>query len=139
MYSKSLIPKWLEPIERSAVSRYSAAILLVLVATVARSTFSQPLQNFVYFTFFPTIAVAGWFGGFGPGMLATILSAAAVRYFFFELPGNPPLSDGQLISLLLFIGFGAIMSLLNEVLHHLVQRERGLRDEFEVTLSSIGD
>ena len=32
--------------------------------------------------FFPAIAIAAWFGGLGPGMLAIVLSAVAVNVFF---------------------------------------------------------
>ena len=34
-----------------------------------------------HMTFFPAVMIAAYFGGLGPGLLATILSAVAANYF----------------------------------------------------------
>ena len=38
-----------------------------------------------YLSFFPAILIAAWFGGFGPGLLAAVLSSA-VSYIWFLMP-----------------------------------------------------
>jgi PAS domain S-box-containing protein len=70
-----------------------------------------------FLLFFPAIMAAGWNGGFGPGLWATLLSAAAVWWPIGG--GTPPfhLADsGDDFILLLFIGVGLLISLLNESL-----------------------
>ena len=65
--------------------------------------------------FFPVILIASWFGGRGPGLLATVLSAAAADFFWIQ-PRYAlhvfVLADGILI--LLFLGVGSVLTLLGD-------------------------
>src|SRR3989440_3494203 len=65
-----------------AVQRYGLSILSVAISTAA--TF--PVQDFGVRTslFFPTILLATWFGGTGPGLLAVLLSVLSINFFFTE-------------------------------------------------------
>lgn len=65
-----------------AASRYGAAILLAAAALLA-SLFLQRYFPYPFlFLFVAAVMTAAWFGGPGPGLLAVILSTAAVDYFF---------------------------------------------------------
>ncbi|HET7617807.1 MAG TPA: DUF4118 domain-containing protein, partial [Vicinamibacterales bacterium] len=62
---------------------YVAAVLLVAAAVAFRSIFRASFGGTApYLQFFAAIMVAGWYGGLGPGILATVLSASAAFYFF---------------------------------------------------------
>ena len=46
-----------------------------------------------FVSFFPAIALAAWFGGLGPGVLAVVLAALAAAVFFVDWgkgAGAPP-------------------------------------------------
>lgn len=73
------------PYRRSAAKRYLVAILAVAVAFSARYMIYDDLQNRLVFTFFvPAAIVAVWYGGVGPGMLATVLGMLIGDYFFMR-------------------------------------------------------
>src|SRR5437899_12901233 len=54
--------------------------------------------------FYPVVMLSAWFGGFGPGLLTTLLSALAISYLY--LPPTPSLrfrDPGDLMGSLLFL------------------------------------
>ena len=111
--------------------------LVAVLATAGVAAFRVALQPFLEdslpFLFFPVaIAIAAWYGGLGPGLAATLLSAAAAIYFFI-----PPyysfraLDLPEWISIAVFGVTGFIISWLCELLHvtrrKLEHEERRLR------------
>jgi PAS domain S-box-containing protein len=79
-------------------------------------------------TFLPAVMVAAYFGGFWPGLLATVLSAVAADCV---LPRLPPSAEvtwvNEVAALGLFVLTGGIISSLSESLHR--ARRRILADE----------
>src|SRR5476649_283426 len=74
-------PDW--PFRRSSAMRYGVAVLAVLAAFVIRYMIYGDFQNRLVFTFFvPAAVVAVWYGGLGPGIVATILGLLLGDYFF---------------------------------------------------------
>ncbi|HEV2007925.1 MAG TPA: DUF4118 domain-containing protein, partial [Burkholderiales bacterium] len=70
------------PYRRSAAKRYTVAVAAVMVALAARYIIYGDLQNRLVFTFFvPAAMVAVWYGGVGPGMLATVLGMLFGNFF----------------------------------------------------------
>ena len=69
-------------------------------------------------TLYPAVALAAWFGGFRPGLVATMLCAIAGAYYWFppthSLRGK---QSADLIALAVFVGIGVLFSALNEALH----------------------
>jgi signal transduction histidine kinase/CheY-like chemotaxis protein len=67
---------------------------------------------------FLAVAVSGWYGGFGPGLLATILSAGVALYLFLD-PAYTlqtlPLS--YIVFTILFVLGGVVISVLSESMH----------------------
>ncbi len=131
--------KFFQPAKRSRRLRYGAAIAIVFISTLLRAWFHDYLESLVFFTYFPAVVAAGWFGGFGPGFCATLLSALAVNYFWMAPYWAFSLESKWLVPTIFFIICGAMISGLNEMLHRALRKERTARREFEVTLTSIGD
>jgi PAS domain S-box-containing protein len=69
---------------RSLWLRYGVALLSVALAVLVRGLLT-PLwgQQHPFLVFYPAVLLSAWYGGLGPGVLATMLSAAAVAYFWF--------------------------------------------------------
>jgi PAS domain S-box-containing protein len=97
--------------------RYLVAVGLTAVAVALRVVLSPLFGEHVpYLTLVPAVLGASWFGGAGPGLLATALSVLAAWYFFlpparFALP-----AAGDIVSLALFGATGAGIAWLNHAL-----------------------
>jgi PAS domain S-box-containing protein len=64
------------------VWRYALSVLTVAIATAIHVS----LENYVFRTpfFFAAVLLSSWFGGTGPGLLAVLLSALSINFFFLE-------------------------------------------------------
>src|SRR6266404_6040496 len=71
------------PQQDAAVLSYSVAILSVVAALVAGQLFDTFMQTDPLVSLsLCAIMFAAWFGGVGPGLLATALSILALAYYF---------------------------------------------------------
>jgi PAS domain S-box-containing protein len=164
-----LAPELTRPRKRDAKDifvRYAVAVCSVGAGLALRFALGAALGSTLpYITFFPAIMLAAWFGGLGPGILAMLLSLAAVFYFALE-----PLyaaNSADAIGAFVFVGVSVFISILNEALRRsrarsderfrqlaleaawrssaeeaLVESKRTAerdRDLLHITLSSIGD
>ena len=67
----------------SAVKRYGFAIIATALALAARLALDSYLLNtYAYVIFVIAIIAAAWYGGWGPGLLASLLSLLATEWFF---------------------------------------------------------
>jgi PAS domain S-box-containing protein len=82
--------------------RYVAAIALALAAQVVRIPLHPP-TIIPFITYAPFIIVSAYFGGFGPGLITTILCIIEVVYFAIE-----PLGSFAVANPTNWIGVGAI-------------------------------
>jgi two-component system, LuxR family, sensor kinase FixL len=102
--------------------RYGLAVLTVTAALVI----TRSLDEYTDITplFYAAIVVTAWFGGMGPGLLAVVLSAIAIDYYFV-----PPLYTLALgpkpISFLIVFGVLAVLTSLMSTKRR--QAEQGLR------------
>jgi PAS domain S-box-containing protein len=124
---------------------YTVAIAVVGIATALRLVLPISGRN-AFFLFYPAVALASWYGGFGPGLLAAALGAVAGNYFFTPPESELTLQLTELIeTVLFFLLAGAIAWLMGSA--RAAQRraaeaahqagERGER--FRITLAGIGD
>jgi signal transduction histidine kinase len=67
----------------SALWRYGVAILTTGVATVVTISLSSFLKHGVMAFFVASVMISAWYGGLGPGLVASVLSVLASQYFFF--------------------------------------------------------
>jgi len=93
-----------------ATARYSIALLLVTLAIVVRLPMEPWLGASVpYLLFFPSIILAAWFAGFGPGVLATISSGVVALYWLLP-PRFSFILHGEVFPLAVFVAIGILMS-----------------------------
>jgi K+-sensing histidine kinase KdpD len=71
---------------RAKWAHYGVAVGSVILGWLAREVLTQAVgpTALPFIFFFPAVAMAAWYGGLGPGALATVLSAAASNWFFIE-------------------------------------------------------
>ena len=116
------VPDW------PARVRYAVAVMAALAAAALRGALS-PLwgHDLPFLTFVPAIVLSAWAGGFGPGMVTTILSAALADYFWlppFNAFGVSGVADA--IGLVFFTAIGLLIGALSETLHRSRRRLEGL-------------
>jgi PAS domain S-box-containing protein len=93
-----------------------------------------------FMTFIPAIIVSAYLGGLGPGLVATLLGAAAGQYFFIEPRYSFAVRHlGNAYALGLFMLAGAVISGLTESLRRSRRRAASSERRYAVTLASIGD
>ncbi len=112
------------PYRRSSLLRYSVAILAVLLAFSIRFVIYGDLQSRLVFTFFvPAAMIAVWYGGLGPGIVATVLGILLGEYFFVSMRGTLlPLGVREAMSLSVFGVTTLVCVILCENLHRTIRR-----------------
>ena len=100
----------------STLARYGMAVAAAAAAASLRLAL-DPVWGvkLPLIVFFPAVAVSAWFGGFWPGLLTTVLSAAVAEYFWMPPFRSFALSEwSDVLGLLVFVAVGAVISGLNE-------------------------
>jgi len=113
-----------------SVGRYGLAVISVAAALVI----TRSLEQYTDITplFYAAIVASAWFGGMGPGLLAVVLAAVALDYFFI-----PPLytlrPDLKQISFLAVFSILAVLtSWMSTKRKHAEQALREARDDLEL-------
>ncbi len=92
---------------------YGFAVLTVSTALTVRLAAWNLLGVETPFTFFfAALSVSAWFGGFGPGVLATLLGAASVGYFLLPPYYDFRVEGVHVIHLAIFMSTGLLSSWL---------------------------
>ncbi len=97
--------------------RYAVAVLVVVLAAALRLQFLGILElRAAFLTFYPAVAIAALYGGFGAGLLATIVSAALADYFWMEPVGQFGITNSaDLLSMAVFFASCTLISYMAEV------------------------
>ena len=124
----------ISPAERfREFQRYGFAIFAVALATAVRLALDRILLNHIPFiTFFIAVYLASLWGGLGPGIFATVLSAAAGAYFVTEPRFSLYIKDfGDLLQLALFLVVAGAISVSNHLVRRGHMRLKTAADELE--------
>ncbi len=93
--------------------RYAVAVACVAGAWLAKAITDQavPTDRPLFLWFLAATVLAASFGGFGPGIFATVLSTVVADFFLF-LPHYDPVhrSGGQYLQIVVFVGIGIFVS-----------------------------
>ncbi len=116
--------------------RYGLAIVATLIAFAAtyalRSTWPAP----VFLFFIAAIALSAWYGGRGPSVVATGLSAGLSKYTFKEPIGS--LRVSRLEDLVPFVVFVAVAAMMIVTIEALL-RAHGLAESRAGELEQVND
>ena len=116
--------------------RYAICVVAVLAGLAVRFALFRFLGSSVpYITLYPAVVFAAWLGGFGPGILAALLSIAAV--FGLILPSFDREADS--VRALIFLVFSILFGALSEAIRRARARSERDRELLQITLASIGD
>lgn len=108
--------------------RYGVAALVVVAAVLVKLLLDPlTVQDTPFLLILGAIMVSAWYGGLGPGLLATGLSALATDYFFLAPKGSFSGFGPGLVDLATFVLEGALVSVLTSSLRsatHRAERSR---------------
>jgi signal transduction histidine kinase/CheY-like chemotaxis protein len=116
----------------SKASQYFVAIGATAVVFTVRFLLSSDLGDVAPLLMFTlSVMVAAWYGGLGPGLLATALGALLGAYFFIEpLYSFRIYSSAERIEEVIFLGIGIAISILSQArLSLLAKRQQLLASE----------
>lgn len=101
------------------LARFGLAALAVGIACLMRLPMGQLFSSrFPFLIFLPAILLSAWYGGFWPGLVATLLSACLMLIFWIEPVGALGIAHPiNVLSMLLFIGVGVAIAVTHESLH----------------------
>ena len=113
---------------------YGIAVTSVLAALLLTRVLASYFESFRTPLFFSAIMLSTWFGGFIPGMVATLLSVLALKYYYM-----PPLYSWafDIRHVPLFVIFSLSALFISWVIakqQHAERAVRRVRDELEVTV-----
>jgi PAS domain S-box-containing protein len=119
--------------QRPRWARYGTAVLAIAVAAVLEHWLAPIVGPMPMALYFPAVLVAAWYGGLGPGLLATAL-ALAVPDLLRGVPAvGAPVGDAQeALRRAVFALVGIITSWLNEVVYRQrIQLESAVAEALE--------
>src|SRR5208283_533997 len=104
---------------RARLVAYSVAVLAPAVSLLVRWPLWPVLEDRLpHMTLLPAVALAAYYGGLRPGLIATFLGALAADCFLLTTQTSLPISYAQVAGgSFLFVMTGTILSGLSESLH----------------------
>jgi signal transduction histidine kinase len=114
-------------------------VLLTALAVCLRAELTPLWESRLpLITFFPAIVASAWFGGWGPGLTTTLLSAVAAEYFWMAptFAVRPSLL-ADAVALAMFIATGVFISAVTEALYRAERRQALERVQTEAQLRDL--
>ncbi|HXG20859.1 MAG TPA: ATP-binding protein [Methylomirabilota bacterium] len=117
---------------RSPVLRYGVASALVAAALFLTFLLHSLLDPPVFSVFFAAVMISAWYGGLGPGLLATLLAVLAIDIAFLSSPETPALNPQSFLRLTLFALVALLISSLTAARKRAEEALRKAHDELEL-------
>src|SRR5829696_4276637 len=116
----------------SLLLRYGVAVLAVGMAFLVKLLLDPLIvQETPFLLVFGAIMISAWYGGLGPGLLATVAAGLATDYFFLQPTSSFSGFSLETVPLLVFFLEGTLVCLLVEALRAARSRAEGSTLEAE--------
>jgi diguanylate cyclase (GGDEF)-like protein len=124
---------------------YGLAMALSAVALSLMMLLRPLMEHSVFFLFIAAVSVSAMYGGLGPGLVATVISALACASFFLPFEGVPLSGPEEALRWTVFLSTGVVLSWLagghkraedrlresNEDLKRVLAQRKALEEELE--------
>src|SRR6266849_3420361 len=117
--------------------RYGIAVLSVTAALTISRWPALHLQEAPVSLFLCAVILSAWFGGAGPGLLATALSAFAFYYYFLPPIYSLDAKPGEIPRLLVFTVSALFVGLLSAAQRGAMESLRRARDDLKETVQEV--
>jgi C4-dicarboxylate-specific signal transduction histidine kinase len=120
-----------------AIFCYGLAILAVITALIISRWPALHLQDAPVSLFLCAVILSGWFGGVGPGLLATALSAIAFYYYFLAPIYSWGAKPAEMPRFLIFAVSALFVGALSVAQRSATESLRRARDELKGTVQKL--
>ncbi len=130
---------------RTRATSYGVAVVVPIIATGLTYGMNRALGGSVGFAIdFVAVAVVGWWGGLGPGLIATAICGLSAPSLLLDTAGSEPLQTTRIV---LFVLASSMASVLTDGLRtaqeRAIERGRAVREreerlEFTLDVSQTG-
>lgn len=117
---------------------YGFALLLVAVAAILTLLAAPLVHTTPALLFFAAVALSAWYGGFGPGVVASLLSMILVRYLVPD-SGNAFIDQVDIARLATSLIIAVVASILHRQHAHTLDALRRSRDQLDVYLRDMAN
>lgn len=119
--------------------RYAVAVVSAGAAFALAMTIEHPWVTLSpFFLFYAAVALSSWYGGTGPGLLATAIGALAVDYYILAPQQSLRIEHPQdFIRLVLFSLVGVLIATLNGALRRAQSRVQLHQDRLQAMASDL--
>lgn len=107
--------------EHSLVQRYAVGVVSTIFALWLSLEFQHALQPSVYLLCYAAVTIASWYGGMGPGIMVSILTALGVDVLFIQPTGTITMHEPREYAAL---GVFLAVTVLTSALHDSLRRAR---------------
>ena len=114
----------------SPLTAYLAAVVIMLLALGLRLAIAPIEAGLQYITFFPAVVLVAFFGGFRPGMLATVIGIFFSAYVF-----TPPYWALNIEGLFSSFWSGLVFFIDGIILSFLIQASHTYRKQYQAELA----
>jgi len=120
-----------------AILSYSIAVLSVAAALIISQLPAVHLQDAPMSLFLCGVILSAWFGGVGPGLLATALSALAFNYYFLPPIHSLGPKPEEIPRLVIFTVSALFVGSLSAAQRSATESLRRARDDLKVTVQEL--
>ncbi|MGE0822404.1 MAG: PAS domain S-box protein [Candidatus Binatia bacterium] len=117
--------------EPTHLTRYGFAVVVTILAMVLTQGFQPWLYPSVFPLFFAAVMLSAWFGGLGPGLLATLVAATSIDFFLLPPHSTRYLEVSHLVRISTFVLVALLTSSLTAARKRAEQRLRNAQQELE--------
>jgi two-component system NtrC family sensor kinase len=104
--------------DRPLVFRYILPFAAIAVASFLASLLPWRVDPSHFTLYFLAVMLSAWYGGFGAGLLSTVLSALAIDYFFISPIYSIEMDAHALVRLCVFLSVSIITNILTNARRH---------------------
>jgi C4-dicarboxylate-specific signal transduction histidine kinase len=122
--------------KRSWIWTYGVVVLSITSAMII-SLWLTPHIGFPGTLFLCVVMLSAWFGGVGPGLLATTLSALAFHYYFLHPISSLAPQPREMPRLLMYVISNLLIALLSAAQRNAAESLRLARDELNRTVQDL--
>src|SRR5580704_13897894 len=125
---------WVKP---PGIWGYGIAVLSVAAALTVSRLPAIHLQDAPVSLFLCAVILSAWFGGVGPGLLATALSASAFYYYFLPPIHSLGAKPDEIPRLVIFVVSALFVGSLSAAQRSVTESLRRARDELKGTVKEL--
>jgi len=119
------------------IPKYAIAVLSVAAALIISQWPALHLETAPVSLFFCAVMISAWFGGFRPGLFATVLCTLAFYYYFLVPMHTLAAKPEEMPRLIVFTGSALVVGVLSAAQRSATESLRGARDDLLGTLQEL--